>query len=237
MSSLVVGETIRSTWLSAVDVLHTQGSQYDLIAEVSDTAEPSTVFVDAINALLVQSGHQSLDAVANTIFPQWLAESSTARVELYDRYNRLLPLLRKLRGNRHGTYFGRMIAYPPAGFNQLEHTAVSLSREEAIRGLRHAFELMLYAPGVDSRPMGFPCLSAISIHREGPRLRLAATYRNQYYFERALGNLIGLSRLQRWLAREAGLAPGILTMHAFHAELDATESQTRSMIAIGEATP
>lgn len=49
---------------------------------------------------------------------------------------------------------------------------------------------------------------------------LTAFYRNHYYVERALGNLIGLSQLLYFVARESGLEPRGLVCHSTFARLD-----------------
>ena len=45
-------------------------------------------------------------------------------------------------------------------------------------------------------------------------------YRNHTYVTRCLGNLIGLGRLQAFVAKEAGVKMGSLTIVSTHAELD-----------------
>jgi thymidylate synthase len=64
-------------------------------------------------------------------------------------------------------------------------------------------------------------------------------YRNHYYVEKLLGNLIGLGRLMEFVAREAGLKVGNLTVISTHAVIDqpkakglkATRPQVEAMIA------
>ena len=56
-------------------------------------------------------------------------------------------------------------------------------------------------------------------HPDGVLL-LTAVYRNHYYMTKLLGNLIGLGWLQSFVAREAGLAVGSLTVLSTHAVLD-----------------
>ena len=76
--------------------------------------------------------------------------------------------------------------------------------------------------GYDGRTMyGGQCLSFISlkVHQERG-LMLTAMYRNHTYITRCLGNLIGLSRLQAFIAKESGLAAGPLTVISTQATLD-----------------
>ncbi len=60
----------------------------------------------------------------------------------------------------------------------------------------------------------------LSIKLDRGKVRLNATYRSHYYVQRLLGNLIGLARLQYFLAHEADLEIGPLTINSTYAKLD-----------------
>ena len=62
--------------------------------------------------------------------------------------------------------------------------------------------------------------SSSSIKVDDGAIRLNATYRSHYYVQRLLGNLIGLGRLQFFLAHESGLDVGPLTINSTYARLD-----------------
>jgi thymidylate synthase len=85
-----------------------------------------------------------------------------------------------------------------------------------------AFELTTYLPEKDKNyPRGGPCLSHISIKVDDEgKVRLTAFYRSHYYVEKALGNLVGLARLQAFIALEAGAEIGPLTCIASQAILE-----------------
>lgn len=55
-------------------------------------------------------------------------------------------------------------------------------------------------------------------------------YRNQYYVARAYGNLLGLSRLQAFIAGELGLGVGELVCHATHAHLDGSVGSINALL-------
>jgi hypothetical protein len=55
-------------------------------------------------------------------------------------------------------------------------------------------------------------------------------YRNHFYIEKLLGNLIGLGRLMAFVARESGLQVGALTVISTHAEIDKPNGVRRSEI-------
>jgi thymidylate synthase len=225
------GDSMTAAWLAAMRYLQAQGrAVFDLAVEIADPAPERSdqAVVTALGRRLADAGCQSVETVANTIFPAALAATSRDRAHLYARYRAILPRLRRLRGNRRGLYFARLIDYPLLTgdqANQLETLIGDLTAQLARRGgrggpLRHAYEALVFAPGRDRLPQGFPCLTALSFHLDEERLRLIATYRNQYYVQKALGNFLGLSRLQRFVAEATGLAQGPLTVRACHAQID-----------------
>lgn len=83
-----------------------------------------------------------------------------------------------------------------------------------------ALEMHIYSPGKDKRPMGFPCLSFISLTLAKRRLNMTAVYRNQYFVQKAYGNYLGLSRLLDFLCQESGCEPGEILCVATHAYLE-----------------
>jgi thymidylate synthase len=81
------------------------------------------------------------------------------------------------------------------------------------------------------------CLSHLSFKMVGPnRLDLTAMYRSHYYGERALGNLVGLSQLLNFVARESGTEPGTLSCLSTHALIDNALGTIRDVRALLELT-
>ncbi len=232
MANFAAGQTIAEAWLDALQWLHfNKREAFDLVVTIADpTPEHSDPAVmAALDKLLVRKKFQEVATVANTIFPTQLASTSRSREHLYSKYRFLSPRLRKLGPNRRGIYFERLIHFPlqqdSSRANQLEVIIRDLQGQVARRArgqgpLQHVYEAQVFAPGLDRLPQGFPCMSSLSFHLEGQRLRLSATYRNQYYVRKALGNFIGLAQLQRFVAQAARLDQGPLTIHAFHAQID-----------------
>ena len=60
----------------------------------------------------------------------------------------------------------------------------------------------------------------VSVKLDHGKVRINATYRSHYYVQRLLGNLLGLARLQYFLAHEANLDIGPLTINSTYAKLD-----------------
>jgi hypothetical protein len=237
MAHLISGETITAAWLAALDHLNANGlEQFNLVTTIIDpNPELSDPCVVAeLNHLLDRHGYQRVETVGNTIFPSAFAYTGNNRERLYARYRALLPRLRKLPKNHRGLYFERLIAFPmpnAAPVNQIESIIADL-RNELTRPnpLRFIYEANISSPGKDRRPMGFPCLSSLSFQLDGDRLRLTATYRNQYYIQKALGNFLGLARLHQFIADEAELRQGSLTVHAFHAKIEIGQRETTKLI-------
>jgi thymidylate synthase len=88
---------------------------------------------------------------------------------------------------------------------------------------KHEVELFDAARDVTGSPYGGQCLSFLSFHIEpgSPKsLLLTAQYRNHYYVEKLLGNMIGLGRLMSFIAKETGMKVGSLTIVSTNAEID-----------------
>lgn len=232
MAYLATADTITDAWMAALTYLDSHsGEEFGLVVEIADPtptrADPA--IVRRVDGLLARKGYDPVTTVANTIFPARLAASSPDRATFYRRYQAILPRLHRLRGNRKGLYFERLIAYPllsdPLRANQLETLIGDLTGQLGRRAKRQGplgsvYEAQIFAPGKDRLPQGFPCMTSLSFQLDGDRLLLTATYRNQYYIRRALGNFLGLAALQRFVCDAVGLAQGPLTIHAFHARID-----------------
>lgn len=222
---------VSMAWLVAARILlersRTKAGReaWDLAVEVVDPAGAEVPDIRAgLDAELSRQELQSIDTVANTIFPQSLWRSSRSRDEFFTRYRQIVPKLKRFRGNHRGLYFDRLTEWPPGGaepMNQVEAVIQRITSERTGRGpLRFVYDMSLFSPGHDKRPIGFPCLAYLNAKVDGDRLRLTAHYRNHYFVERAYGNYVGLARLQEFIAGEAGLGLGSLTCISGHAELE-----------------
>jgi hypothetical protein len=57
---------------------------------------------------------------------------------------------------------------------------------------------------------------------------MTAFYRNHFYIEKLLGNLIGLGRLLDFFGKEGGIAVGPLTVVSTHAQIDQPRSDGKN---------
>ena len=203
-----------SAWREAVRAVDEQPghSAYNVIIDVANPIANATVAdarIAVVNEFLSEYG-KSVETVANTIFPTGLYRRYGAPA-FFDVFRD--NVLKKVRRNERwsGYYFERMIQYPvreDEGPNQL-WSIVERMKSEDVRAL-NKFELSLFDPvrDVDNSPYGGQCLSFISfkvIPGTERTLALTAMYRNHFYIEKLLGNLVGLGRLMHFVAHEAGL--------------------------------
>ena len=212
----------------------------DIDDPVTIPAQSKTV-VEAVDAYLerhLPSGFL-VRTVANAIFPQATYEDHGAP-DFYGVYiEKVFPRLKRS-SQDWGRYFERMIAYPgPDGpINLLDELVAKMKRNVGNEATyRNIYELPIYNPVKDAggSPRGGQCLSFMSfkLDREH-RLLLSAVYRNHYYTEKLLGNLIGLGRLMAFVAHEAGVTVGPLSVLSTHAEVDAagaTQAELRALHA------
>jgi hypothetical protein len=196
----------------------------------------------ALDTSLDESGHQSIETVANTIFPESLwRRSGRDRTKLFEQYLENLPdyVAMAPKKNRCGLYFARLIAFDldPATGDRLPHMPADLARHKGNQlefiigkwqdGLRRRgmFQACVFDPvrdhnGAAQQP--FPCLQHISLvpDESSGTLCLNAFYATQQLFVKAYGNWLGLARLGSFLADEMGLRFERLTCFAGIEKMD-----------------
>lgn len=173
--------------------------------------------------------------VANTIFPEsfyseQLGKGAESHLYEMERRARRLTHVR----NHQGTYFERMVAWPIGPpkrgepvetFNQLDQAVTRLRtlREQGRVQRGNQFEIGLSSavdeaiavpvvvPGRDTRTIGFPCLSHVSLSLQKGVVHMTAIYRNHEFIKRGYGNYVGLGRLLRFVGHQSGWPIGELT--------------------------
>ena len=207
-----------------------------VVRDISDSGPAEIPEVrDALDELLEGDGKGlSCNTVANTIFPSiWNPRAD--RQELYDRYNRILPRLRKDQRNKYGLYFQRLTSYGAngdgrGGVNQLEHIIQTWHKRNH---RRTALQAGLFDPKTDHthQPVrGFPCLQQVSFAPCGDGgLSITGYYATQYVVERAYGNYLGLCRIGRFMAHEMGLRFDQMTCIATPVKLDRTKRSVKGI--------
>lgn len=223
-----------SAWVDAARRLTADGDLHGLMLHIEDPvgfAPSEEDVVCQVDAFLRDQGKCSVSTVVNTIFPSDLDRGDGIEA-LTERY---IPVFerRMHRQGEWGRYFQRMVAWPTGSsknagtVNQLAENIRTLRamRDGEAKFFGNVTEIALFDPARDLRKkMNRQCLSFIELkpERDGDawRLSMMSVYRNHYYVQRTLGNLIGLGRLLEFIAREAGFEVGTLTIQSTHACLD-----------------
>jgi hypothetical protein len=121
--------------------------QFHTVTRIADPTKEDSQIRDAADEMLAIHGHQSIETVANTIFPQQLAATSNDTAHLVDRYRSMYPTIRRVtKDNRRGTYFGRLVEYPTGGepLDQLTNVIRKINQERAVdnpKGARYEVTL------------------------------------------------------------------------------------------------
>jgi thymidylate synthase len=233
---LIKRQTSPAVWLAAVEHLDKtpKGEDLDVILHVAEptvlTAEDLKVYGE-VDRFLTSHGAFSVHTVAETIFPLDEYQRSGVR-GVFDTFPEKLRSIQKSRDDGNwGSYAYRILRQRDAEgkiFNPLEDLLAKIKAHGKYRasfelGAGRPFEdeVQFYDPATDRKRLyGGPCLSHLSIKVHDGRLRFNATYRSHYYVRRLLGNLVGLGRLQFFLAHEAGIQVGGLTVNSTFARLD-----------------
>jgi len=229
-----------SAWRAAVQAVDDRPGHeaQNVIIDVADPLVRSTLAdpaVAIVDNFLRQWDAKPIETVANTLFPAALHRRHGSPA-FYDRFTtRVLPAAARGGDRWSGYYFERMINLPRPGggvaFNQLADIIGRL-KDPSVKVL-NKFELSVFDPlrDVDRSPYGGQCLSHASFKPErstdGDRLHLTVMYRNHYYIEKLLGNLIGLGRLMAFVANEAELEVGALTVVSSHATIDQPKNDAK----------
>lgn len=167
---------------------------------------------EALEIAYKTRGLNSLNTVANTIFPQSLYNLARFdRKKLYEFYLSTLERRRAIDNrNRDGLYFERLIAFDDSkNSNQLEFIISEFTRRAGVR--RSMLQAAIFDPRRDHKTaaqLGFPCLQHVTFTyvKRRNQLSVNAFYATQQLFDKAYGNMLGLVRLGSFMAKEMGLS-------------------------------
>lgn len=242
----IAAKTCADAWLQAANLLAGMADKcaYNVILDIEQPIAVTSVdqrIVETVDRFLKKNEADPLATVAATIFPASDYRRNGVKGVFEDFPEKTYPKLTK----NWGTYAGRLLrrgGKDGTTFNPLEVTIKKLRAQKQRKGpLRSIYEVSLidvmtdlpiFDPGLDSkRNQGQPCLAHLSFKlREENGLMLTAMYRNHYYVQRALGNLLGLSQLLFFVARESGLTPKSLVCHSTFARLDTDKGWSISAV-------
>jgi hypothetical protein len=212
-------------WVAACnEIMRTGDEGYNIVIDVTNPVthdDKDHEVITLVDKFLKLHDKYPIITVSNTIFPQSLLDAH-GTTEFYKIYHRDYDAL-SADSRRWGRYFERMTRHKKADGEEYNPLQCMIDKMMVRDGsYKAAYELAVYDPLYDGRMFrGGQCLSFLSfkIHPENGLL-LTAMYRNHTYVTRCLGNLIGLGRLQQFIAQQAGINLGSLTVISTHAELD-----------------
>jgi hypothetical protein len=243
VTALADQPSVVDAWKTATSLLRhsPHRSCTNLIYAITDPLEISVgglKTIALVNAFAGAADIGDVTTVANTIFPldMYLKSGTeglyndypnliyprvkTAWGNYFDRLIRRRDLKRRVINGPDGTPINPLASIVEKIGNKIKSGHGTLNHYEMVIA-DEGYELTTYLAERDSKfQRGGPCLSHLSFKIDDKkRIRLTAVYRSHYYLERALGNLVGLARLQAFVAAEVGAEVGPLTCHAVHATL------------------
>lgn len=184
--------------------------------------------IQHVDRFLRAHGQYPVSTVANTIFPQSLDHGDGAEA-LAERY---MKTFKRSMKSPWGRYFERFVAWPdPKGDKPINQLAVVIDMlSEARTRAFHTdkYELVVSDPARLIRNVrNRPCLSLVELKPEKATnlLHIYATYRNHYYIQKTLGNILGLVDLQAFIARQAEFEVGTLTLNSTSATLETSSGK------------
>lgn len=230
---VIEGATALEAWRAGAELLlQEHGELSNLIVTVNEPCALEDQWLLTYSPRAIKVGADDARNVANTLFPEKIYQRVAARNELYEEYLNAHDRAHSWSTGRHawGTYFERLVRFPPNGINQLERAIEKLNTWPQRNTTGLVFHLS--SPTVDApRTRGGPCWHFGEIlWNANESLDLVVVYRNHDYFNKVLGNFVGLGRLLRFICNASGKTPGKLICHSVHAYFDSSRQQLRSLI-------
>jgi hypothetical protein len=235
--------TCAAAWYQAAALVDAQAGHeaYNVILDIKRPSEPFSrqdPIIAQVDTFL-RARNKSLACISNTIFPAAFYRRY-GPLDFIDAFReRVLPRVR--RNERwSGYYFDRMTD-PDIGLGEAGPLGDIIKRmSDPSNRARNKFELSIFDPArdIDASPYGGQCLSFLSfkIHAGDPgEVSLTAIYRNHYYIEKLLGNLIGLGQLLQYVATETKLSIGALTVLSTHALIDQPDARRADIQSLFDA--
>ncbi len=116
-------ENVLDAWRAGATILLANGGELsNLITTIHRPCNFEHSWMNDRSPHRYKIGSDDIRDVANTIFPGKLAERANSRADLYTLYLARHDRTHRWKRGRHawGTYFERLVRFPPTGVNQLE---------------------------------------------------------------------------------------------------------------------
>jgi thymidylate synthase len=230
---IIKADGVVEAWKSAARLLVEQGDRFNLNVHIASPASLNEAEVAAFcHRRVAPEISKSVYDVANTIFPAASAYHGGDLKEFFAHYQKVYERGQRRYRNSWGTYFLRLVAFGEDKENQLGKVMHGLSNWKSKP--HAAFVLHLSSADLDNpRPLGAPCWQYAQFIRSGDDvLSLSAVYRSHDYFQKALGNFVGLTRLLRFVCERSNMMPGTLTCLSTFASLQNEKVKSRQLLGI-----
>jgi thymidylate synthase len=235
----VEASTLSEGWLGAAALLRRAPGRkaVHLIVRIEDPSmEVEEIREAAAKLIAAERKKAPIETVRTTIFPARWAERHPTPEDLAAHYRENYPELRKFSQNQHGTYFGRVVAFPRDAdetdlADQLNETVQKLIKEQVKGNKSSRYEINIYSEQHDGqREWGFPCLAHLSVHMHEEKLHMQAIYRNEFAVERGYGNFLGVAQLQAFIAEAVELEIGELLVTIGHGQFDGAKTRSDEIL-------
>lgn len=205
MPKIVSGSSaIHAWWSATAEILEAGFDEYVMVVEF-DSSGTSKASLRAVDLLAAGEGAERPRSVASMLMPQPVIEHPGGASDALSYGLAMLERGRTI-GKRYSgwqdTYFERMCR----GFGTPGAAPLFNLCDKARKwGTNHqaAFYLHTSGPGDGFRTMGAPCLQYVQVRlTPNATLELVSLYRSHDYFDKALGNFVGLERLGTFIATQ-----------------------------------
>jgi hypothetical protein len=228
---IISARSAHEAWEASAAHLLDQGARLNLVVHISSPGEVDAGTLRRLDPQRVDSSVMSVLDVATTIFPKRSARWSLPADKFVAHYLPVYSRLKRKRGGGWGFYFQRLGSFGSTGEPQLARLVEGLSGWG--HGHHGAFVVHLSSAQTDRpRPQGGPCWQYGQFMADGGSLSLLAVYRSHDYFQKALGNFVGLSRLLTYVCSKTGHAVGTLTCVSTYAFLGNQRAPTVKLLQI-----
>jgi hypothetical protein len=230
---LIPTSTLAEAWLEAAEHLLAQKPRLLDTTVVLHIADPKRIrradraVAEKLDDFLVAHGQHCHHTVAETIFPAYEYVRRGVR-GVFEYPEEIFPLVDGHPDSRWwGTYAQRILHRVDSKgrpYNPLEQMIGKMRQKNPVKASYEsslAFDIAAYDDDEHrGSRMGGPCLSHLSFKLIDKQVHLTAVYRSHYYIHRAYGNLLGLARLQAFVAEQVGVETGPLVCHSTMALLE-----------------
>lgn len=239
---VVHADDLSTAWRDTLTMVadHPTGKMSHVITTIQDAQAEIPAIRAQADRLLQARRRPSIETVANTIFPIQMATTSTSPDQLTARYRAAYPAIKRFHGNRSGTYFGRLVDHPDSRSRPGDQIArlITKLQSEITTGkpMGARYEIAVRSANDNGR-RGFPCMSSCSFQLDHDCLHLLAIYRYEYLVEKGYGNYLGLARLLAYVAGEAELLAGKLTIMCGLVQADAPRASLSTHLGLSRRRP